>query len=438
MLIAKYALLLYNIREKICLQGASAPFWQKSPMFKTINQGSEVSVMSERTVSENNKLWETAEKIAQQVVAEKKAESEEERRKQKKRVIKLVLLLVLIALIIVFASIAWFAQNKSVSADTMAVGVSDGDFELEVQGTKIENKSDFSKADETYTEGEVQNNDENTRQTTGAQGKIMWRKAANADGTYANGLEPNSHGTLTFWVVPKKSGDLDIEFELNIRGFHATYSEPEDPNDEPVLDKLFEIDDSLNGNAQNGLIKANGDPDTELIQTKKDALEYIKGHILFFSDYDSSTGYYSGFLGTGRSIRFGDCIDPSSDPKDKYSTGGAVSVTKGEKYQVTLYWKWANTLEQMVLDDNPMFVSTNTADRTAMFTYLSQIADGVMVNKVFKDLTNSEITTNLGYIQDDTEGSVDSAIRTLTAAYNNADQVIGNNIDYVLIELTAK
>ena len=61
--------------------------------------------MSERTVSENNKLWENAEKIAQQVVAEKKAESEEERRKQKKRVIKLVLLLVLIALIIVFASI---------------------------------------------------------------------------------------------------------------------------------------------------------------------------------------------------------------------------------------------------------------------------------------------------------------------------------------------
>ena len=114
MLIAKYALLLYNIREKICLQGASAPFWQKSPMFKTINQGSEVSVMSERTVSENNKLWETAEKIAQQVVAEKKAASEEERRKQKKRVIKIVLLMILIALIIVFASIAWFTMNRDV------------------------------------------------------------------------------------------------------------------------------------------------------------------------------------------------------------------------------------------------------------------------------------------------------------------------------------
>ena len=378
------------------------------------------------------------------MVAAKKAESEEERRKQKKRIVKLVLLMTLIALIIVFASIAWFAMNKAVSANTMAITATEGDYELEVQGSKVENGSDFSKADETYTLGEVQNDDENIRQTTGAQSKIIWRKATSADGTYENGLEPNSHGTLTFWVVPKRSGNLDIEFKLNIRGFHATYSEPDDPDDEPVLDKLFEIDDSLTGNAQNGLVKTNGDPDTELIQTKKNALEYIKGHILFFSDYDSSTGYYSGFLGTGRSIRFGDCINPSAEPKAKYNEGNAVSVTQGNKYQVTLYWKWANTLEQMVLDENaankddPMFVSTNTADRTAIFTYLGQTDESGMVNKVFKDLTASEITTNLGYIQNNTEGSVDTAIRTLTNAYNNADQVIGNNIDYILIELTAK
>lgn len=61
--------------------------------------------MSERSVSENNKLWEAAERIAENAVAEKKAESIEERRKQKKRVVKLVLLMMLIALITVFASI---------------------------------------------------------------------------------------------------------------------------------------------------------------------------------------------------------------------------------------------------------------------------------------------------------------------------------------------
>ena len=33
--------------------------------------------MSERSVSENNKLWEAAEKIAEEVVAAKKIENEE-------------------------------------------------------------------------------------------------------------------------------------------------------------------------------------------------------------------------------------------------------------------------------------------------------------------------------------------------------------------------
>lgn len=61
--------------------------------------------MSERSVSENNKLWEAAERVAEEVVAAKKIESIEERRKQKKRVVKLVLLMMLIALITVFASI---------------------------------------------------------------------------------------------------------------------------------------------------------------------------------------------------------------------------------------------------------------------------------------------------------------------------------------------
>ena len=65
----------------------------------------EVSVMSERTVNENQKIWAAAEKIAEEAVAAKKAASEEEKRKQKKRIVKIVLLMILIALIIVFASI---------------------------------------------------------------------------------------------------------------------------------------------------------------------------------------------------------------------------------------------------------------------------------------------------------------------------------------------
>ncbi len=427
MLIAKYVLLLYNIREKICLQGVSAPFWQKSPMFKTINQGREVSVMSERTVSENNKLWETAEKIAQQVVAEKKAESEAERQKQKKRVVKLVLLMMLIALIIVFASIAWFAMNKAVSADTMAVTAEGSPFELEVRGPKIENESDFSKADETYTEGEVQDDDDDIRQTTGAESRIMWRKAANADGTYEDGLEPNSHGTLTFWVVPKRSGPLNIEFNFDIRAFHATYNEPVG-DDEPTLKELFEITDELTATAENEI-------DEDDLDNIKNARKYMHGHVLFFAQYNSSTGYYSDFLGSDKKISFGDCINPATG--NKYSNnGGAVDVVAGQKYQVTIYWKWANTFEQMVFDanspfkDSPLFAADDSTDRTAIFTYLKNTTN----NYVFYNLNG--ITTKISDVENNTS-DFNTSLTELTNAYNNADQLIGNNVDYALIEMTA-
>ena len=39
--------------------------------------------MSERSINENNRLWEAAERIAEKAVADKKAANEEERRKPK-------------------------------------------------------------------------------------------------------------------------------------------------------------------------------------------------------------------------------------------------------------------------------------------------------------------------------------------------------------------
>ena len=60
-----------------------------------------------------------------------------------------------------------------------------------------------------------------------------------------------------------------------------------------------------------------------------------------------------------------------------------------------------------------------------------------MTNKVFKELTVSAITTDLGYVQNNTSGLVDAATKALTDAYNNADSFIGNNIDYIMIEMKA-
>ena len=181
--------------------------------------------MSERTVSENNKLWEAAEKIAEQVVAEKKAESEEERRKQKKRLTKIILMMVLIALIMIFASIAWFAMNKAVTADTMAIEAANAPFEIAVKGNNVRNESEFTKADSTYEIGdstyeignEATYNDDSYYETGGSKQKIKIRYKPVAN--EATDFGPDSSGVIEFYVIPKQNGTLTVKIDLDTIGF---------------------------------------------------------------------------------------------------------------------------------------------------------------------------------------------------------------------------
>lgn len=391
------------------------------------------------------KAYEALSKSSEESTAPQTAQSQEQQNdeeKERKRrlrgsLIKFGALAVFAFIVWIFATIAWFSSNSSVSGNGMGVSVAPPPFELEVRGNYIENNDDeeFSMADNEYSEGvDMQSLD--AFQTSGQYSKIIWRKAGNTadDVHYSDGLVPNSHGKLTFWVVPNITGTLDIDFSFNIRGFIGDFTAPDDPDGNPELTDLYEIDDDLTVASSNGILQGSDD-----LADKKLALEYIQGHILFFSNYESTTGYYSGFLGTARSIRFGDCINSSGS---KYNAGNAVSVTSGQKYPITIYWKWANTFEQMVYDanspkkDNPLFAPSPNDDRTAVFTYLNTTKNSSeMTNKVFKGLSNSEITSALSNVQNNT--NIDAATRTLTDAYNNADSFIGNNIDYVLIEMTA-
>ncbi|WP_143055537.1 hypothetical protein [Ruminococcus sp. YRD2003] len=396
-----------------------------------------MSAKAYEALSKSNELT-TANETAQSPKQKNDGDEKERKKRLKGSLIKFGSLAVFAFVVWIFATISWFSSNSTVSGNGMGVSVASPPFELEVRGNYIENNDDeeFSMADNEYSEG-VDMDTLDAFQTSGQYGKIIWRKTgANADdGHYSDGLVPNSHGKLTFWVVPNNTGTLDISFNFNIRGFIGEYEEPENEDDDPILNDLLEITDSLTVANSDGLIKDAAD-----LENKNEALEFIRGHILFFSDYNPTTHYYSGFLGTGRSIRFGDCINASGV---KYNAGNAVSVTSGQKYPVTIYWKWANTFEQMVYDanspkkDNPLFAPSPNDDRTAVFTYLSTTKNSSeMTNKVFKGLSNSEVTSALSNVQNNT-ANIDSATHTLTDAYNNADSFIGNNVDYILIEMTA-
>ena len=343
---------------------------------------------------------------------------------QRASLLKMIVIAVIVVVFVVFSSVAWFTMNREVEGAGVQMTADGLPFELEVRGEKIENQLLYSKIDNNFIAGVQQKNGEGTLissfQTAGDEthGTILWNKDASADGSYSDGLEPNAQGTLTFWVVPQKSGELNVKFNFNVRGFHAKYT----TDAAHSLVNAIEITSALDTMTAEQL--AVYDLTVEKLPSKHNALAYIQSHILFFKNYDN--GHYSGFLGNaGNKVDFKDCLPDGTD-----------SVTEGQKYQVTIYWKWANTLEQTVsYADSPLLDSTAetyAVDRAAILAYLADYTH----HKVFDNVTDSVITTNIAKLQNASTADDKEALTALTNKYNNADEVIGNNLNYILLEMT--
>ena len=356
----------------------------------------------------------------------------EKKKNQKKSLIKLGTMGVITLILFIFSSIAWFTMNKDVGMSGMSITTSGMPFEIEVRGQYIENESDFGVvndyisgtygSDAVYENGEQPDENYQYFRATALKDKIIWRKETQdeAHGHYTDGLEPNSCGELKFWVVAKQAGFHDPTFVFDIKGYHAvTHSETQNGVSVEIVDDVYEINDSL-GN----YVTEDPTLTSSMVQKKKEALSYIQGHILFFRNKDEN-GYYSGFLGTDRSFKL----------SDVYTEENGTYFTLGEKKIVTVYWKWANTFEQMIYDSSyssysPILRNASSADRTALYSYMQPSN-----NSMFFGLTNSEITSDLSIVQTNGEG-FSAAVTQLSNAYNDADQEIGDKVDYILIEMT--
>ena len=194
----------------------------------------EINDISAQTLPESVGSAAVAEELAKEV------------KRRKIKLIKAVSAFVVFAVVCFYITIAWFTMSREISAGSMAIKSEDAPFELEVRGTNIENEDDFSKADNDYEDG-IDMEELDAYQTSGQYEKIIWRKNGSTadDGHYNEGLSPNSHGKLTFWVVPNSTGALDIEFKFKVRGFIGTYTPSATEDAEPTLNDLFEVTESM-------------------------------------------------------------------------------------------------------------------------------------------------------------------------------------------------
>ena len=386
--------------------------------------------MSERTINENNKLWEAAEKIAEEAVAAKKAASEEERRRQKKRIVKLVLLMILIALIIVFASIAWFAMNKAVSADTMAIEAKDAPFEIATKGSNVRYETEFSNADSAYTDGETTTISGIDHITTSNEQQIRLRYDPTAEQLEKEDqVGPKSCGKIELYVVPKESGVMTVRIDLNIVAFRAIQNKV----GETTTTDLIKMSNLTTDNS--GLT-------AEQIAECQKAQEYLNGHIMFFEHESSSPTAYS-----------------YTDP----ITGGFLNhtfdATKDSPEKITIYWMWTNTLGQIALKNNnsglrngiPVVQDAEPTEGTDKKEVIDYLKDKKEI--IFKNL---DAVANL--TEEEKEGKTEEELaeaysekidqridnadqnenfKLLSEGYNSADFSIGTNVDYFIVELTA-
>lgn len=353
--------------------------------------------MSERTVSENNKIWEAAKKIAEQAVSEKKAESEEERRKHKKRIIKICLLMLLIVLILIFASIAWFAMNRRASGSGMIMEAAGTSFELKTSGT--------SGLYDSYLD-EVASGYEGAETTAGSQG-IKWKLTKNTaemENVYSGsgepdmreitrlessdyGIKPGDSGKLEFWIVPRQGETATIDLRLTMKGYTAAFDERNYKDDSVPLAEV----------------------------TDSDVKNYLGTHVLFFY------------------------MDDNNKKHLITSQGYTVSVSQETKY--TIYWMWPATLKEILQAD---IEGLNDADaakelRRAFFeapsTFLEAIGEfDFSTITVEKDEDTQAQETAAAAKAEQMLGKSYNQYATM---YNNADQTIGDNVNYIMVDLMA-
>ena len=129
------------------------------------------------------------------------------------------LLLALAALgVIVIACYAWFVRNTTVSGALGSISAGTGIFELASVGEVGAFDSSLPSAEK--TEGDSWSYNQKDGRTTGSSSTILWRidQASShlGNASQSNGIEPGCKGTLQFYVVPKRPGDLNLTFTIEI------------------------------------------------------------------------------------------------------------------------------------------------------------------------------------------------------------------------------
>lgn len=294
---------------------------------------------------------------------------------------------------------AWFVNNSRVRAGGATVSAAaDRKFELAAVGTtgKYDDilKSILGNIVQdgdrwSFTEG---SETKKGTKTSNGKGDIVWVMSDNQNLNNNNSnnstgtIEPGSSGKLEFYVLPKDTSAHEFSFTLTVKGYKES--------------------------------------DGKYIQMSNSDKFYklLSGHIQFFSSRDAD-GKYDGRLEATATAE-GITLTLHTDAVDT-------------KKQVTIYWVWPYYVGDMILPDGNGKLSSDEK-KTLFIDDLRSAIAGEMADNYGKYFENPIDDTSKGEIAEMVNGNIDeAAYNVIYTAYNNADKYIGENGEYILVQLSA-
>ena len=352
----------------------------------------------------------------------------------KRKIIRNIVFIAAAAIALIAIGIAWFVSNSRVDASLGTVSADIESVELRTKGSsgihddllkqlmkqEIHEswyssvlKAVLDTSPERYTVNWLLSDESNIGNYSTDQDdwESYWKDPNNHRQDRA--IEPGSSGTLTFYVVPKKAGDIKLNMQLSLMP--------------------YKYDTAVEGNFK------------EADNYTKDL---VSGHILLFlEENDSSETDVSKANTTLHWLKDGSFSLSITDAK------------KNQEYPYTLYWCWPQTFAETMLKAGDSFLTMN--GKTPL---LSEFKNGEEVRKeiacgenntysmvsmpgryFYSNLIQSPLASSqkelsvisIGYNQfsSDMKEEQKNAFIDLSSYYNQADQYIGDHANCLRVKL---
>lgn len=324
----------------------------------------------------------------------------------------------------IILGIAWFVNNNKVAGTGTSISASGSDFDLAADITgAASTKGMYDKLLDVPPGTKIK--EQTFLATNDTNNSITWaiKDDSNLNNqTGANGIEPGSSGSLTFYIISHKDGPLSLTLDVALTG----YSYGGEDDKEPTTS-------------------------ADITQLKSDdkAQKLLEGHVLLFAGYDSDTDSaqktYKAWISEDAeewNKSLGEGVSLSRDKGGKL-TWTAENAVKETAYPVTLYWIWPERLESYIMSAEaytgrrPLLFPDDTYLPQKFFTTMCTADDS---NRYFrwKEVETFKTTVTPAVLSNMRTNFNPVIYKSISEYYNLADQYLGENVRYIKLKVEAR